>query len=214
MRLCRGLQWRYSLKVWHEVQRALSERAKLPVETPPWFGKLSDFLSTEDVRCRRYVPAFVQACKTVCVIRSFQSDEAEVRAGGTLRITFFDFAVAALIFNNAFGESLGLENDQDRQVCKVIERLSLRNGGKPVDASAVARELRTSLDRAYAQLRRAAKAGSIRQANPPVPTNHKLYLPTPRGRFLADPAVIFQNVDCGVEWVRFVHPLTGRWVYY
>ena len=52
--------------VWIEVQQLIKERKNLPIELPAWFERLVDLIPTADVRIRRYWPAFVEACKTVC----------------------------------------------------------------------------------------------------------------------------------------------------
>ena len=61
-----------SLKVWHEAQRLLAERAEIPVVLPGWWKELADLVYDRDIRVRRYFPAFTTACQTVALIRSFQ----------------------------------------------------------------------------------------------------------------------------------------------
>ena len=95
-----------------------------------------------------------------------------------------------------------------------FKRLLLRSSGNPVRAEDLARELEISLDRAYTRLREAEKAGVIRRANPPEKDNRKLYLAAPRPRFIPDPEKLFKEVTGAGNKVRFVHPVTGKWITY
>jgi hypothetical protein len=56
--------------------------------------------------------------------------------------------------------------------------------------------------------------GVIRRANKSEKTNRKLFLPTPRPRFVPDPAELFKELKALKDTVRFVHPITGEWIVY
>ena len=201
------------LKAWHDVQRLLAARAQVPVELPSWFPGISEHFSTADIRVRRYVPAFLSALNTVCVIRSFRRPETEVLERGKLVVRFSDLAVTALIFEPAFTKSLRAVGGSDADTLEAIERILSRNRGKPVSASALSAELGNPLDKAYALLRRGEGRGTIRRANKAERNNKKYFVPAERSRFLPDPGAIFQTLD-GFERVRFVHPITGEQITY
>jgi hypothetical protein len=200
-------------RVWHFVQRILAERAKLPIELPSWFGSLAELVTCRDLRLRRYANAFQQACRAVCLIRSFERPEEEVRKSGKLRVGFIDVAVTQLIFDRAFAESLRGRDDQQDKVTEAVRRLVAGNGGAPVNAKSVAEEIGISLDKAYARLREATRKGALRQANKPQQTNLKLYLPVPEPTFLPEPGVIHRRLGFKGRY-GFIHPLSGDWVVY
>ena len=203
------------LKAWHEVQRLLEERAGFPIEFPSWFPSIADFVGNDDVRVRRYFPAFLQACKTVALIRSFKRNEEELRKEGKITVKFTDFAIAALIFAPVFAKSLDQASEQEFETQQHVERISARNDGRPVSATDLARELNISPDKAYSLLRSAKDAGTVIKANPPARTNLKLYLPATGGSFLPDPEALFHKLrDSSSERVKFIHPITGEWVEY
>lgn len=164
-----------------------------------------------DVRIRRYFPAFIRACETVCLIHSFNLPEKRLRRQRKLEISFADYAVTEAIFNKAFAESLHRPSDRALKTRVLVEKIVAQNGGKPVGAADLAREAGISKDRAYARLRRAAKAGTIRKGNPPAQSNRKLYLPAPEPRFMPDPVEVFPKLGLRGP-VKFIHPLIGKWV--
>jgi len=204
------------LGTWREVQNMLAEQATVPIEIPDWFASeaLLESIRGKDVRVRRYFPAFLQACRTVCLIRSLERGERNPGPRGKRLVTFEDFAVASLIFDSVFADSLRRPNDSDLDTRRDVERISVRKDGKPVRASELAQALNISADRAYARLRRAERAGTICRANAPSKTNLKLYLPAPFPRFLPDPAEVFHKMNGVPKEVSFVHPLTGERVVY
>ena len=202
------------LKAWHEVQRLLKRRSRYPIKLPEWFSRLVESLPAHDVRVRRYFPAFLQACKTVCLIRSFRLDGKKVRKRGKLTVTFVDFAVAALIFDSVFVESLKRLGGQKVETRRNVEAISSENEGRPVNASQFAEKLGISFDVACKRLRDAVRAGTVRRANPVEQDNRKLYLPAPPQRFVPDPRKIFSTLHRSRNKSKFVHPLTGKWQVY
>jgi hypothetical protein len=203
------------LQAWHQVQHLLKSRAELPIAFPDWFRTISQSVPNDDVRVRRYFPAFLQACKTVALIRSFKRDEEQLRQQGRIMVKFTDFAIAALIFGPAFAQSLDKASEQEFETQQNVQRISARNDGQPVSATDLARELNISGDRAYSLLRAATDAGTISRANQPTRTNLKLYLPATKGSFLPDPEILFHKLkDASSERVRFIHPITGEWTEY
>ena len=203
------------LQVWHQVQHLLQNRAEFPIGFPEWFRPITQSVPNDDVAVRRYFPAFLQACKTVALIRSFKRDEEELRKEGKITVKFTDFAISALIFGPVFAKSLDKVSEQEFQTQQNVQRISARNDGQPVSATDLAQEMNISSDRAYSLLRSAMDAGTISRANQPARTNLKLYLPATGGSFLPDSEVLFHKLgDSSSERVKFIHPITGEWVEY
>jgi hypothetical protein len=203
------------LQVWHQVQHLLQSRAEFPIDFPEWFGPITQSVRNDDVVVRRYFPAFLQACKTVALIRSFKRDEEKLRREGKITVKFTDLAIAALIFGPAFAQSLDKASEQEFTTQQHVQRISARKDGEPVSATELAQELNISGDRAYSLLRAATDAGTISRANRPTRTNLKLYLPARGSSFLPDPEVLFHKLrDSSSARVKFVHPITGEWVEY
>lgn len=132
----------------------------------------------------------------------------------TLEVQFADFAITAIVFDKVFVESLHSARDKATETRTIVERISKRKNSQPVDAMELAKELGISKDSAYERMRRAETAGTIKRVNKPEKGNRKLFLPTPRPRFIPDPEELFQKIpELGNE-SKFVHPLTGKWVIY
>jgi hypothetical protein len=201
------------LRAWHKVQRILEDRVDFEIVFPEWFDQVAEGVFVKGIGARRYYPAFVEACRTVCLIRSFQANR-KVSEDSTLLLEFADFAIAALIFDGIFVESLNRHEGSALEVRESVRAIADRRGGEPVQARDLARELGISLDRAYARLREAEEAGTIRRVNAPEKDNRKFYLPAPKPRFIPDPEKLFRQLEDIGDDVRFVHPLTGKLVNY
>jgi hypothetical protein len=201
------------LQTWQMVHRVIEERADLKIIFPEWYDQVAANVFVDDVIVRRYFPAFVEACRTVSLIRSFQC-YPELPESGTITVSFADFAIAALIFDGIFVESLHRKEGSALETRRAIQKACARRNGNPVGAEDLARELEISLDRAYTRLREAEKAGVILRANPPEKDNRKFYRAAPRPRFIPDPEKLFEEVKDVGDRVRFVHPLTGKWTTY
>src|SRR5205085_4920882 len=104
---------------------------------------------------------------------------------GQLQVDFADFAITALIFDSVFVESLHLAQGAGEATRRLVEEM-VASKKNPVEAKDVAKKLKISMAQAYAKLRRAESAGVIQRANKPGPANRKLFLPTPRPRFVPD----------------------------
>jgi predicted DNA binding protein len=198
--------------VWRMVHRLLKKRSKTEIRIPRWFDEMAGYVYRQDLRVRRYYPAFVEACKTICLIRSFQ-DAPEDDGLETLTVSFADFSIAALIFDELFVESLHHENGSAVDTRKAVSKIYV-NKGSPVRAADLAQELGISYDHASEMLRTAAAAGAIRCVNKPEKTNRKWFIPAPRPRFVPDPEKLFEKLKNVGNTVRFVHPVTGEWVLY
>ena len=198
------------LRTWRMVQRLLENRMGIEIDLPEWFDEVTDRLFVGDLRVRRYFPAFIEACRTVCLIRSFQRRESSKE--NRLTMDFADFAMAALIFDHVFVESLRLRKGVSESTRDLITRLSARNG-RPVGAKHVARELGVSMSRAHRMLRSAEAAGVIKRANEPEKGNLKLYLAVPPPRFVPDPERLFRKLHLK-KTVRIFHPITGERIVY
>ena len=199
-------------RVWRTVHRLLELRGEPEIKVPRWFEKLADRVVKKDVRVRRYYPAFVEACKAVCLIRSFQRPRKD--AEGILTVDFADFALATMIFDDVFVESLHRVGGPAFETGEIVRKLYLENNRVPVQARDLAKELGVSLDRAYERLRDAVDTGTVRRANRPEKGNKKLYAPSPRGRFLPAPEEVFRQVSEVGNTVRLVHPISGEQVVY
>ena len=203
------------VEAWHRIQTLLEKRAEIPIEFPDWFAAMSELVRNDDIRIRRYFKAFLQACRVVALIRSFRRAEEQLQQEERITVRFSDFAIAALIFNPVFAQSLDNAKEQDVQTQQHVRRISARNDGKAVSASELALEMAISDDKAYRLLRDAAASGTIVRANDSTQTNLKLYLPSTKCAFLPDPEELFQKLrDSLPERVRFIHPLTGATVEY
>jgi hypothetical protein len=194
------------------VQRLLKKKIGTKVLFPNWFEKIAERLFVGDLRVRRYYPAFVEACRTVCLIRSFHPGR-KFSKHGELIVDFADFAVTALIFDSVFVESLHLGKGVGEATRRLVEDISAASG-KPVEAKHIARSLKVSMDQAYSKLRYALKMGVIRQANKPERGNRKKFLAVPRPHFVPDPRRLFKKLTDLEGPVRFVHPITGEWITY
>ncbi|MFZ0643364.1 MAG: hypothetical protein WAM25_09400, partial [Candidatus Acidiferrales bacterium] len=178
-------------KVWHKVQQLIQKRAALSIEFPDWFKNIVPYVRSDNLWARRYFPAFLQACRTVALIRSFCRKQRMGRKARRIIVRFSDFAVTALIFNPVFEHSIDKADDQDLETRHYVDRLSFRKGGNGVRANDLADEKDISADRAYGLLRKAANAGTIFRSNQPSKANLKLYLPAKPRPFLPDPAEVF-----------------------
>jgi hypothetical protein len=130
-----------------------------------------------------------------------------------LEVDFADFAIATLIFDSVFVESLHRNEGSAFETRQAVESISSRHG-RPAQARDLARELNVSTDTAYRRLREAEEAGTIRRVNPSEKSNRKFFLAAPRMRFIPDPEKLFQQLKQIPSPVRFVHPLTGKRVVY
>jgi hypothetical protein len=203
---------RNDLRTWHMVHRLLEKMIGTEVTFPMWFDEIADRLFVDDLRVRRYYPAFVEACRTVCLIRSFQAHR-ERSKHGALEVEFADFAITALIFDPVFVESLHLGSGRGEATRRLVDEIATQQR-RPVRAKDLARKLKISMDQAYSKLRYAENAGAIKRANKPEKGNRKTYVATPPPRFVPEPAKLFEALkDLGRE-VRFVHPITGDWIVY
>ncbi len=196
------------------VQRLLEKRAaNLEIVFPNWFEEVAENVFVEDVSVRRYFPTFVEACRTICLIRSFQR-EHEPSEGGQIQLEFADFAIGALIFESVFVQSLHRQEGSALEVRQAVKETSAAKNGAAVQAEDVAERLGIPLQSAYARLREARQAGTVRQVNDPEKNNPKFYLPARRPRFLPDPEELFQTLKFAKHGVRLVHPITRKWIRY
>lgn len=200
---------RKELRTWRVVQCLLEKRIGIEITLPEWFDRVGERIFVEDLSVRRYYQAFIAACRTVCLIPSFQS--RKVSRATRLTVDFADFAMAALIFDHVFVASLRLRKGVNEST-RDLGRLSAREGG-PVQAKHVARELGVSMDRAHRILRNAVAAGVIKRANAPEKTNRKLFLAVPPPRFVPDPKRLFRKLHLK-KTVRIFHPITGERIVY
>jgi hypothetical protein len=203
---------RRELRAWRMVHSLLESRIGIRVMFPGWFDEIADRLFVNDLSVRRYYPAFVEACRTICLIRSFQSLR-KLAPHDCLEIEFADFAITSIIFDPVFVESLHRQKGTEEIIGRAVRSISVKKK-RPVTAKDIARKLGISMDGAYASLRRAEEAGVIKQANKPEKSNRKRFLPTVPPHFVPDPEKLFQELKDLTETVRFIHPISGECVVY
>lgn len=196
------------VSVWHEAYELISKRATVPVTLPRWFRKLTGTVFVDDVRVRRYFPAFLSAVETVALIRSFKEHPEDYESGEFIQAKFVDYAIAWYIFDRAFTESLNRGSDE-YETAKTLAVIAASQGDQPVDADEFAKYSRISYDKASAKLRSAQEAGTIEQKNKPTKNNNKRYLPAKRSTFLPDPKEVRELLTLK-QSLELVHPLDGK----
>jgi len=194
---------------WRFVHRLLEKRIGVEISFPSWFSKVADQVPADDLRSRRYYPAFLEVCRTICLIRSFQRHAGEVRR---LEVDFVDYAISSLLFDRVFVESLRPGKSVNEYTRDDVKRLCEKKK-TPIGAKDLALSLHISKDQAYGKLRRALAAKTVSRANKSEWGNRKLYIPAPRMRFVPDPRKLFRELELD-EVVRFIHPVTGKTVVY
>jgi hypothetical protein len=199
---------------WIAVQNLLEERRAIPIEAPSWCEKLVELIPVGDVRIRRYWPAFIEAWKTVALMRSYRYDKADLEKRGNLTATFGDFAVANLILDKVLAESLSRSaTDEEIWTAQLVARIA-KGTAKGVGASDLLGEPGvTSLDKAYRMLRKAERARTIYRANWSQKDNTKLYLPVGESGFLGTPNLVLSKLGLRIHG-EFVDPFTGKTVPY
>lgn len=198
-------------RAWRMVHRLLEEKIGCEIVFPSWFSKIPEQLFVGDLRVRRYYPAFVEACRSVCLIRSFQVDR-RASSHGEIEIDFADFAITTLIFDAAFVESLHLGKGVGETTRRTVESIETETG-RSVQAKDLADKLKISMDQAYQKLRYAMQAGVIQLANKPGKSNVKKFKAVSAPRFVPDPKKLFRALGLKNP-VSFIHPITGERVTY
>jgi hypothetical protein len=127
-----------------------------------------------------------------------------------IEVDFSDFAIATVLFEEVFVESLDRDGDENLKTRMAVQEISDANEGAPVTAEQLAERMSVSMDRAYRLLRDAVDAKLILRANEPEKANLKTYLPAARLRFIPDPAEILQEIPQITAPVEFIHPLTDE----
>lgn len=204
---------RQEIAVWRQAQRILQNRIGTTIRLPEWFEHIAGLVYAGDVRVRRYFPAFTTVCKTMALLRSFQRyPELDLKKNGYIEVSFEDYAIAWVIFEPIFVESLHRGDDEALTTRAAVEKIAKRNHGRGVNAVQLASELSISNDKAHQRLRHATEREAVRRANAPEKGNRKLFLPNRMPSFLPDPDKVFTEIPEVGDWFRFIHPLTGEWI--
>ena len=150
------------------------------------------------------------------LIRSFRWDDDQLKERGGIRVTFSDFAITNLIFDDIFVNSLTRNaKDEDVKTAEMVKRVtnanSLANGVAANDL--MGEPGVTSIDKAYRLLHSAERAGTIVRLNASLKNNQKLYAAAPEIDFLGSPELAHKHIGSGKP-VEFVHPITGAKVRY
>jgi hypothetical protein len=88
---------------WHEVQRLAAKRVQQGIVLPEWTDLVVEQICNDERRAR-HLPAFLQAWRTMCALRSLRSSEKEILPGNELRASFEDFAATSLLLRKVFRE--------------------------------------------------------------------------------------------------------------
>lgn len=196
------------LGIWRKAHRMLEGRARIPIKLPGWMDEVGERVYVGDIRVRRYFPAFVTACQTVALMRSFQKSR---QLPESVEVDFADFWITTILFESVFVESIHRGSDASLETRCAVEKIVKRKGrGAAVED--LMNEWSMTEGKAYARLREAVKAGTIRRSNKPQKGNKKLFRPMPQPRFLPDPEEFFRQTPGVGDRLNFVHPLNGEWV--
>jgi hypothetical protein len=93
---------RADLPAWHEVQDLLRERAESRILLPPWEDLVVEKMC-ENEYAQLHIPAFLQAWKTMSLLRSFLSDGTTARAK-YIRADFESYAATGNLLKKVFRE--------------------------------------------------------------------------------------------------------------
>lgn len=197
------------LAVWHQAYALIKARADVPVTFPNWFKIVAKNVFDGSVTSRRYFPNFVEGCRTIALLRSFEKYPVD-QPPRKIEVDFSDFAIATVLFEDVFVDSLQRDGDENLTTRMAVQEISDANEGAPVTAEQLAEQMSVSMDRAYRLIRDAVDAELIQRANEPEKGNLKTYLPVPRRRFIPDPAEILEQIPEVTAPVEFIHPLTDE----
>jgi DNA-binding transcriptional ArsR family regulator len=201
------------VEVWRQAHRLVRERAAATkIVLPPWFSRIGDLVYDGSITVRRYLPAFVEVCRTLALLRSFQKSGDVATPPAQIAVDFVDYSVATILFDGVFVESLHRTADKNLPTRLAVEEISKAKNGAGVSASELARHMKISEDRAYARLRSAGEAGIVERANEAQRGNLKLYRTVDLPRIVPDPQTLFSQIDEIPGPVEFIHPLTGHLV--
>jgi hypothetical protein len=90
-------------KQWHRLQDLIGERAQRGILLPDWADLVVEE-TCRDERAARHLPAFLQAWKTMCLLRSLRLNAKEIDRRGGLQADFTDFAAAGSLLRGLFRE--------------------------------------------------------------------------------------------------------------
>lgn len=93
---------KHELAQWQQVYKTIQERAEQGIALPDWTELVVEQTSADYVAAR-HLPAFLQAWKTMSLLRSLQSGEKK-RESGSLTATFEDLAATGLLVRKVFKE--------------------------------------------------------------------------------------------------------------
>jgi hypothetical protein len=88
---------------WHRLQDLIRERAQRGIVLPDWTDVVVEE-TCKDSDAARHLPAFLQAWKTTCLLRSLPLSEKEIDRRGGLHADFTDFAAAGSLLRKLFLE--------------------------------------------------------------------------------------------------------------
>jgi hypothetical protein len=197
------------LAVWHQAYALIKARADVPVTLPDWFKIVANNVFDGSVTSRRYFPNFVEGCRTIALLRSFEKYPVD-EPPREIEVDFADFAIATVLFEDVFVDSLQRDGDKNLKTRMAVQEISDANEGTPVTAEQLAEQMSVSMDRAYRLIRDAVDAELIQRANESEKGNLKTYLSAPRPRFIPDPAEILQEIPEVTAPVEFINPLTDE----
>jgi hypothetical protein len=199
------------IEVWRQAYALIKARAEeVSITLPEWFKTIGEKTYSGSVVVRRYFPAFVEGCRTIALVRSFHKHGR--KSPSQIEVGFDDYAIASLLFEKVFVESLHKSQDENLKTRMAVKEISETNDGAAVDARLLAEHLSVSEDRAYKMLRDAFGAGLISRANKPQKGNAKFYLAAPLPRFVPKPEDVLRDIPEIATPVQFINPLSGELV--
>lgn len=196
------------LEVWRKAHDLIAKRAAVPVELPNWRKQIIDKVYAGNISVRRYFPAFLEAFRTIALIRSFREHPQDYEPDEKIVATFADYAVATYIFDGLFTETLNRGDDESAKTLAAIQKMVEDQDGA-IDAAQFAKLSGISYDKAAAKLRAALEAGTIVLANKPGKNNSKVYRPNGLTRFVPAPEDVASEIGLKKP-VTVFHPVTGK----
>ena len=200
-------------RAWHAVQRQLEKQIGTIIVFPEWFEQIAKRLFVDDLRVRRYYPAFVEACRTVCLIRSFQLGRT-LSNHRELEVDFADFAITGFIFDPCLSRAFTWVKVQEQETRRLVGEIAARKRRAVGAKEALPASSTFPLTRPTRELRYAEQVGVIRRANEPEKGNRKLFLPVPPTTLCSRPQKALSKIERSGDTVRFVHPITGQEIVY
>jgi len=197
-----------AVEIWQETVRLISENPR-GFRYPQWFGCLAEEIPAGETRARRDAERFLSLLKAVTVCRSFSDGRREVK--GDIEINLADYCVAYEILSDAFAFTYSGAHPNALKVAETVRKL---NGDlkRPVTSEEIREHHGWERDVTYKWINVAIERNLIAREPGTRENNLKRLIPRAGAetKFLPHPTLILREVEDGMKFVRYVHPLTGR----